>query len=187
MSFIAAYEPDREGGTAPAAEIRTATRSDATVLALLEQGVRPGDVDARIASLCDAVEDPEHLVVLASVDSEPVGYGRVAYLARDVDDAPAGYYLAGVTVARRWRRRGLAADLTAARLAWIWRRSEVAWYFSNVQNLASLALHETFGFVEADRSPSFQGITFAGGVGVLLRAGRPVSDEVSARRGSPDG
>ncbi|MGW5358695.1 hypothetical protein [Actinopolymorpha pittospori] len=59
MSFIAAYEPDRERGTAPAAEIRTATRYDATALALLEQGVRPGDVDALLASLCNAIEDPE--------------------------------------------------------------------------------------------------------------------------------
>ncbi|MGO1591881.1 MAG: hypothetical protein ACTHW1_06830 [Ancrocorticia sp.] len=38
----------------------------------------------------------------------------------------------------------------------------------NARNRASITLHEKLGFVEAARGHTFAGITFTGGVGVLM-------------------
>jgi aminoglycoside 6'-N-acetyltransferase I len=88
--------------------------------------------------------------------------------------APAGHYLAGITVLPAFRRRGLASGLTEARLQWIWERADDAWYVVNARNQASLALHRKWGFREVGRGPGFHTVTFDGGEGVLLSAARPL-------------
>ena len=62
--------------------------------------------------------------------------------------APAGFYLCGLSVRQDRRRQGIASRLTAARLAWISERADVAWTFMDVDNVASRALHARFGFVD---------------------------------------
>ena len=89
--------------------------------------------------------------------------------------APAGHYLAGITVLPDFRRRGLAQELTEARLQWIWQQAGDAWYVVNARNQASLALHRKWGFREVARGPGFHTVTFDGGEGVLLSAARPLS------------
>jgi L-amino acid N-acyltransferase YncA len=76
-------------------------------------------------------------------------------------------------VARLFRRQGVAAALTEARLLWIWERADSAWYVVNSRNQASLALHQPWGFEEVARGPGFHTVTFDGGEGLLLRASRP--------------
>jgi len=48
------------------------------------------------------------------------------------------------------------------------------YYFVNVRNRASIALHEAFGFREVTRDFHFPNVTFQGGVGALFerRLGR---------------
>ena len=114
------------------------------------------------------------LILIAATEAGVVGFGKARYLmpAEGIGPDPSleGWYLTGVVVDRRFRRRGVGARLTAERLRWISRRSDSAYYFSNVQNRVSIALHERFGFVEIARGPTFAGVTFTGGEGILFRA-----------------
>ncbi|MFK0041440.1 GNAT family N-acetyltransferase [Paenarthrobacter sp. NPDC090517] len=139
--------------------------------------------DRFAASLSAAVADHARLVVVAeSQDGANIGGGTgVVGWAKthhwDYDHGPAlsGHYLGGVTVRPGLRRLGVAAELTGARMAWIWERADHAWYAVNALNEASLALHRKWGFREVARGPGFHTVTFDGGEGVLLQAARPLS------------
>ena len=112
------------------------------------------------------------LLLIAEVGGEAVGFGAAAYFTPPSDPAPnmapEGWYLAGVVVAPRHRRRGIGAALTAARLEWIAARSRRAYYVANERNRVSIELHEAFGFVEATRDFTYPRATFEGGGGVLF-------------------
>jgi len=60
--------------------------------------------------------------------------------------------------------------LTRDRLDWIAARSREAYYFANERNRATIDLHAPFGFVEVARDIRSPGLTFSGGVGLLLRS-----------------
>ncbi len=105
--------------------------------------------------------------------SAVVGWAKTHYWDYADGLALAGQYLGGVTVRPDFRRRGLAAQLTAVRLGWIWEHAEEAWYVVNARNEASLALHRKWGFREVARGAGFHTVTFDGGEGVLLMAARP--------------
>ena len=125
-----------------------------------------------------AVTDPDVYVVVAECasptgDPVVVGWGQTYHHETATDAAPAGYYLGGVTVDPDWRRRGVAASLTAARVQWVARRADEVFYVVNPRNLASIELHRPWGFEEVTRAPRLTGIEFDGGVGILLRASPP--------------
>jgi ribosomal protein S18 acetylase RimI-like enzyme len=135
--------------------------------------------DAHPESYRRAVGDPGRCVLVAlpagpagtaDATGAVVGWAQTYHHDEATDPAPVGHYLGGVTVDPRRRRRGVAAALTAARMAWIGERAAEAYYVVNARNRASIALHEPWGFVEVARGPRLSGITFDGGVGVLLRA-----------------
>jgi RimJ/RimL family protein N-acetyltransferase len=121
-----------------------------------------------------AISREDRFVVVASAAGELVGHGRCAHFDRSPDAppevAPGGYYMGGLLVASRLRRRGIAAALTRARMDWAFERAPEVWYFANARNLASIALHAKLGFVEVTRSFSYPNVSFDGGVGVLGRA-----------------
>jgi len=102
-----------------------------------------------------------------------VGWAKTHYWNYSDGPAPAGYYLGGITVARPFRRQGVAAALTEARLLWIWERADTAWYVVNSRNQASLTLHQHWGFEEVARGPGFHTVMFDGGEGLLLKVSRP--------------
>jgi ribosomal protein S18 acetylase RimI-like enzyme len=114
---------------------------------------------------------PNNLVLVAEEGGEVVGFGRARYVEppadAPADAAPAGWYLLGVRVAAAHRRRGIGAALTQARLEWIARRADAAFYFTGAGNHASAALHARFGFVEVSRAFTFAG---ASNADVLYRA-----------------
>jgi len=99
-----------------------------------------------------------------------VGWAQTSHRTVVTDPAPAGHYLAGVTVDPRLRRRGVATALTRARLEWVAGRAMEAFFVVNARNLASIALHRPWRFAEVARGPRLAGVTFEGGVGLLLRA-----------------
>ncbi|MET4621198.1 GNAT superfamily N-acetyltransferase [Arthrobacter sp. 2762] len=84
-----------------------------------------------------------------------MGWAKTHY--RDHSDGPAraGCYLGGITVARLFRRHGVAAALTEARLLWIWERADSAWYVVNSRNQASLALHQPWALRVWPTVPDF--------------------------------
>mgnify|MGYP003575160479 FL=1 len=143
----------------------------------------PADAARFAASIGAAVADPARLVVVAEAQGDANAGGGVGVVGWakthhwDYDDGPAlaGHYLGGVTVRPDFRRLGVAAELTGARMAWIWERADRAWFVVNAQNAASLALHRKWGFLEVARGPGFHTVTFDGGEGVLLQAARPLS------------
>ena len=163
--------------------IRPARHGDLPAVARITHERSGGDLEAHRKSLerflQRAAATGRSLLLIAEMGSEVVGFGKCHYLPasrRDpADPAPEGWYLAGLIVDSRFRRRGIGRALTKARLRWVAERAMHVYYVSNARNVASVALHAAFGFTEVARGPSFVGITFEGGVGLLCRAalGRP--------------
>jgi ribosomal protein S18 acetylase RimI-like enzyme len=86
-------------------------------------------------------------------------------------DTPAGCYLSGVLVDPAWRRQGIAAELTRARLRWAFARTDKVFYVTAADNIASLHLHAALGFQEMRRFGSERS---AAGVEVLSQLARMV-------------
>jgi ribosomal protein S18 acetylase RimI-like enzyme len=135
------------------------------------------DVSKWRTSLLEDVEIPDRLLVVAECADGVIGYGRVLRFAPEPDSptdiAPAGYYLMGPVVHPEHRRVGVGAALTRARIDWIGERADEVWYFANARNVASIALHESFGFEEITRSFSYPRVDFDGGEGILFRLPLP--------------
>ncbi len=143
--------------------------------------VKPGDADA-IADLWCArrPQDPERakvraaefiarargkqeFVTVAEEDGVLVAYARAAYFTRPADapdrTAPSGWYLLGISVRADRKRRGIGRSLTARRLGWLREQgAEVAFYFADFDNEASIGMHEEFGFAPAIRDVLFPGM-----------------------------
>ena len=161
-----------------------------------ELTVRParmGDIDAlgRISAEREGGEAHEHaaafrraleyrgirrrlLILVAELSGDVIGFGKARYLNGE-DGAgegalPEGWYLTGVVVDPRFRRRGVATRLTAERLGWIAERGRLAYYFANAGNRVSIVLHQRFGFTEMGRGAEFAGVSFVGGEGILFQA-----------------
>lgn len=172
-SGFAEYTPGRQavGPALPGpVEVRLAHRSD--IKAICGIDLAAGRSPADVSALEMAIDDEARLVVVASVNSGIVGWGKTHFWAYADRQAPRGHYLGGVTVRLGVRRHGIARALTQARLDWIWERAESAWYVVNPANQVSIDLHRQWGFTEVARAARFHTTTFAGGVGMLLRANR---------------
>jgi ribosomal protein S18 acetylase RimI-like enzyme len=166
--------------------IRSAESSDLEACTALAVQAAAGGAELWREALTRDVERPEHHLVVAAIDDQVVGYGRLRMFEPESDappdTAPRGYYLTGVFVHPDRRRQGLAAALTEARLRWISERADEAWYFANARNSASIDLHRRFGFEEVTRRFSFSGLTFEGGEGILFRARLPTTAGNPGRR-----
>lgn len=155
-------------------EIRPAVAADCRAVATM---VRERDsvplTDARAHCERD-VAGADRLLLVASIDGELAGFARAARWQRPPrgtadNAAPSGWYLLGVVVRDRWRRRGIALELTRRRLEWISERADEAYYFSNARNRASIDLHRQLGFVEVTRDFAFPDASFEAGEGILFR------------------
>jgi predicted N-acetyltransferase YhbS len=175
--LFAAYEPratDAPREAAPSQIVYgSATPADADGIARLI-ALREGFTHAQ------AMERPLRFLHLpaetnwsavARIDGMIVGFGRAGHV--QVEGAPVGWYLNGVIVDERFRRRGIGLELTHRRLKWIGQHADEAYFFVNSLNLASIDLHARLGFQEIRRPFEFPGAHFSGGgVGVLFRADR---------------
>lgn len=176
-ALFAAYEPDRRGTSPPAGTVvKPAAPADVDAYAALR--LERGDAtEARARSVFDRLSrrggEGGACVFVATVGDVAVGYGAAEVLAAPT--VPAGWYLGGVVVTERLRRRGIGALLTRERLAWIAERAPRAYYFVNERNRASIDLHAAFGFREIERDVKVPGVTFTGGVGLLFEAALPVA------------
>jgi aminoglycoside 6'-N-acetyltransferase I len=164
------------------AEVRRAEPSDIRAIISIEDPSGRGPLSP--AAMETAVADPDRHVVVATIDGAVIGWGKTHYWDHDDGQAPSGHYLGGVTVLPAWRRRGVGAALTEARLEWIWNRAPEAWYVVNAANLASIELHARWNFTEVARGPRFHTTTFSGGSGLLMRA-VGVTSQKQARSAPP--
>jgi len=185
MSHFAPYEPD----ATPAADpldpgcVRVARPEDAEAITRISaerDGAPPETIRPRIEAELAGLGDGPWCVFVADVDGAVAAYGR----ARDLTHAegglppelPEGWYLTGVVVAPAFRRRGLGAALTEARLAWLEDRTDTVYYVANLVNRASIDLHAGFGFTEIARGFDYPRAGLAAGdgaaYGLTLGSGR---------------
>jgi ribosomal protein S18 acetylase RimI-like enzyme len=181
---FAEYIPRPEGagqhGDVEHLIIRTALETDLPEIAEIA-AERQGDCVDRWRPVFDRLyaharaTPPEHrkaLLLAAALPGRVVGYAKAGWFTPPADApanaAPEGWYLTGVVVRPEFRRRGIGARLTRARLEWIAPRRARAYYFTNERNRVSIELHESLGFVELTRDFWYPETTFEGGVGVLF-------------------
>jgi ribosomal protein S18 acetylase RimI-like enzyme len=143
---------------------------DVAAIAHERDGVAVSDAQLR----CELdLADGGRLLLVARVEGELVAFGRAARwdapAPAPATSAPSGWYLFGVIVRDRWRRHGIALELTRRRLEWISERAGEAYYFANSRNGASIDLHAKLGFTELSRDFTFPGASFEGGKGILFR------------------
>jgi ribosomal protein S18 acetylase RimI-like enzyme len=158
--------------------IRPARVSDAGAVGRISADREGSDPTVEIAAVERALTDDRmgrnRVLLVAEVDGSVVGFAKARYRGGEAvlgeDGLPDGWYLTGVVVDPRFRRRGVGARLTFARMQWIAERGTAAYYFANAKNRVSIALHQGFGFVEIARAPAFGSVSFAGGEGILFKA-----------------
>jgi ribosomal protein S18 acetylase RimI-like enzyme len=154
--------------------LTTADIASAVDLAVRVLRVKPGDRGEQFAA---DMTGKRRQMFVAKADGRVVAYGRVMELAAGEagEGTPAGYYLSGVLVEPVWRGRGVATELTRARLRWAFARADRVFYVTGADNGASLHLHAALGFQEIRRLESERSAT---GVDVLSRLVRtPVSPD----------
>lgn len=163
------------------AEVRPAGPADLEAIAAIEHASGRGPLSP--SAMAAAVAHPDRHVVVATVGGAVIGWGKTHYWDYNDGPAPSGHYLGGVTVLPAWRRRGVGAALTEARLRWVWARAAQAWYVVNGDNLVSIELHRRWNFTEVARGPRFHTTTFTGGLGLLMRAAAPGTPSPQTMRG----
>ena len=173
MGLFEPYTPDDARPRYTRVVIREARDEDVAPVARIAQARNSGDLEKHATFLRGMLPDERHLLLVAERDGVLLAYGKASYLVfpegSPANTAPEGWYLTGVVVVPEHRRRGVGAELTRARLAWIGRRSGAAYYCASAKNRTTHDLHAPHGFAEVTRDFSLPGVTFTGG-GILFRA-----------------
>jgi ribosomal protein S18 acetylase RimI-like enzyme len=162
-AHFADHRPDDHGTGIPVeVEPLTAPLIEAcAALAVERDGGRPSDWRASLERNLGA---EDRATFVARTGDDVAGYGTVGWFAPRTSDptspAPDGWYLLGLLVAPRYRRRGVGRALTAARLRWVAGRGDRVWYFASSANPASIDLHTGFGFRLVDAPVEVPGVTF---------------------------
>ena len=178
-SMFATYRPESSSQTPIDGIVREATDGDVESCLRIMMAREAGSPDQRRARLGQCIESDADGFFVAEVDGKVAGFGRVQLLTPSpeapLNVVPLGWYLIGVMVDSRWRRRGLGDALTVARLGWVKQRANEVWYFANARNQASIDLHSKYGFVEVTRDFTVPGVTFDEGMGtgILFRCPQP--------------
>ncbi len=157
--------------------IREVCLDDAQRLAAIVCERDGGSLQTHLERFRDEIENKlyprRRVLFVAIVDDILAGFARAGYVEMPEDapgnKAPDGYYLLGVIIKPEYRRRGIAAELTRKRLAWIRQYADTVYYFCNAQNRVSIDLHAALGFQKLTEDFYFPGVRFEGGKGVLFR------------------
>jgi|TARA_B100000315_G_C14524873_1_gene563326 ribosomal protein S18 acetylase RimI-like enzyme len=80
---------------------------------------------------------------------------------------PKGWYLCDLKVMEKYRTNGIGKLLTLYRLNWISRRANKAFYYSNIENKASINLHTSIGFKKVNHSIRVLGSCYSNNIGSL--------------------
>lgn len=152
--------------------VRAATGSD--IAGIIRVNELSDRATGSAESYREAMSDPLRLVVVAECGGDLAGWGKTHFWPYTDGLAPAGHYLGGLTVLPSCRRQGIGTLLTRERLAWIWERSEDAWYVVNTCNLASIEMHRAGGFAPVATGRAFHTTKFRDGPGFLMHARRSI-------------
>ncbi len=178
MGEYARYEPEAPAEEQAEARVRLALESDAAAIAQLYatrhgrpfDEVEPGvlkEIEYQVAGTWP------HRVFVAAVGEDTAAYGRVRRVVPGADGQPEmlpdGWYLMGVIVDPTLRRRGIALALGRHRLAWVAKRADEAYCFTNRKNHAALDLHRKLGFQPVELEFAHERAGLERGEGQLLR------------------
>jgi len=177
MSLFAAYEPGASGEKLESVQVRRALPRD--VEALVELTIaRSGGTHEDLKASYDRettgrFSEEENRLWVAQYAADTIAFGRCRWIDSPPEappkHIPEGWYLGGVIVTESLRRRGVARQLTAARLLDLSQNAGEVFYFVNARNRPSIDLHSEFGFVEVTRDFEFPRVSFTGGEGILFR------------------
>ena len=176
--YFADYAPDAHGAPLDQVVVRPATLSDVpgcAALLALRDGAANTDWTPRLEFWLASGQQ----IFVAALKGEIIGYARLAWqtpVANGGRNAPDGYYLSGIIVDPRYRRRGIGRALTEARCEWTRGRGEPTYFVVNAANRASMDLHRELGFRELTRDFDFPGVSFSGREGGVLFGAVPSRD-----------
>lgn len=171
MSEFAEFFPGQYGDPLGDMRVRQAASSDASTVAAV-MASRGGSVESHLGA-AERLVDRAPVVLLAecSCDGHVRAIGWSGAVRTPLEqNGPLAWVIAGLTVCPGYRRSGVGAHLVGAVTDEVARKDPGALLYSiiNVRNRASIALHRKAGFVEVACRKTFAGITFDGGIGVLL-------------------
>lgn len=119
--------------------------------------------------------DPRYRLFVAELNGKVVGLCRYFHsegLPKEklTFPAPHGWYCMGILVAKEFRRQGIARFLFHNRLKSLkGQGASVIYSIVDAANLASVRMHQEFGFEEVERASGFLHIKFEGGSGILYQ------------------
>ncbi len=121
------------------------------------------------------LSDPKYRLFVADLNGTVVGLCRYFHSEGLPKEklkfpAPHGWYCMGVLVDKRMRRQGIARFLFQNRLkSFQDQGASVIYSVVDAANLASVKMHQEFGFQELERAPGFLHIKFESGSGILYQ------------------
>jgi RimJ/RimL family protein N-acetyltransferase len=109
-------------------------------------------------SIC-AAQPKVRIYLLAFSGEELVSYAGARSYNQSIDEnmygtselLPSGWYLRGIKVHPKWRRKGLAREMTLRRLDWLFQRTNHVYVFLDDENKVSLPMYLDLGFNEVSR------------------------------------
>lgn len=119
--------------------------------------------------------DPDYRLFVAELNGRVAGLCRYFHSAglpkeKLLFAAPHGWYCMGIVVDKGMRRRGVARFLFQNRLKSLKEKgANLIYSMVDSENLASIRMHQEFGFEELERATGFLHIRFDGSVGILYR------------------
>lgn len=179
--LFAPYQPDAHGVPLHDVTIRPATRDDLPATAAQSAQREGGDPAEWSAVHGRKFDDDRQVLLVAEHEGQIIGHAWLTWLTPVADGgrgAPDGWYLSGVVVVPRFRRRGVGRRLTQARVEWVLRRNESVHYVVSARNRASRTLHAELGFREVGHDFVVPGVVFAQADGILCRLDEQVDADV---------
>lgn len=171
MTDFVTFEPDDHGQRLAQLSIRLAQPHDALPLAHV-MVARGGTAHCHYQTATQLIAN-NPIVLIATHSAQTVGWSGAQQTTIRPGEQP-NWLVSGLTVIPAWRRHGIGLQLLRAVPAAVSTRDPQAVVHSviNAGNLASIQLHQNTGFTEIGTGPTFAGIHFHGGSGILL-AHRP--------------
>jgi RimJ/RimL family protein N-acetyltransferase len=119
--------------------------------------------------------DPQYRLFVAELDGQVLGICRHFHSDRLADKkiifpAPSGWYGMGILVSPAFRRQSIARFLCQNRFACLAKQGVKLFYsIVDSENLASIKMHEEFGYIEIQRAQGFLHVKLEGGEGILYQ------------------
>jgi RimJ/RimL family protein N-acetyltransferase len=159
---------------------RVATADDRIAILKLMAERNPNRSEAQLLAQTDReiirnLNDPQYWLYVADLDGQVVGLCRYFHSnglpeEKIVYPAPSGWYGMGLLVDSAFRRQSIARFMFQNRLNCLSKLGAHTFYsIVDSENLASIKMHQEFGYEEIQRAPGFLHIKLESGEGILYQ------------------